>query len=74
VPTFWSLTLSRRVVLNALKVSLVVGTVLNIINQGAAIISWHDIHWGHVALNYLTPYLVATWSAVKNEMDRRKGS
>ncbi len=69
---FWRLALSRRVAVNALKVSLTVGTILNIINQGAAILAWHDIHWGHVALNFITPYCVATYSATRNELDRRK--
>ena len=70
---FWQLAFSRRIALNAVKVALVIGSILNAINQGAAILAWHDIHWGHVALNYITPYCVATWSAVKNELDRRKG-
>lgn len=70
---FWRLALSRRVAINALKVALTVGTVLNVINQGAAILAWHGIHWGHVALNFITPYCVATYSATRNELDRRKG-
>lgn len=70
---FWSLALSRRIMVNALKVALAVGTILNIINQGGAILSGHGIAWGHVVLNYVTPYCVATWSAVKNELDRRRG-
>ncbi|MBW8880591.1 MAG: nitrate/nitrite transporter NrtS [Asticcacaulis sp.] len=69
---FWSLAFSRRIVINAVKVALTVGTILNIINQGAAILHWHGISWLHVALNYITPYCVATWSAAKNELDRRK--
>lgn len=70
---FWRLAFSRRIVVNALKVALVIGTILNIINQGGAILSGHGIAWGHVILNYVTPYCVATWSAVKNELDRRRG-
>ena len=69
---FWQLAISRRVVFNALKIAVVVGVVLNIINQGGAFLSGHGIAWGHVALNFLTPYIVATYSAVKNELDRRK--
>ncbi len=67
---FWELAFSRRIVFNALKIAAVIGTVLNIINQGGAILSGHNIAWGHIALNYLTPYCVATWSAVKNELGR----
>ena len=71
---FWALAFSRRIVLNALKVALVVGLILNAINQGGALLAMHGVHWGHVALNFITPYCVATFSAVKNELDRRKGS
>jgi hypothetical protein len=71
-PTFWRLTVSTGIVRNALRVSAVIGTILNLINQGAAILAWRDIHWGHVALNYVTPYIVATYSAAKNELDRRR--
>ncbi len=70
---FWQLALSKRIAFNALRVALVVGLILNTINQGAAFLAWHGIHWGHVALNFITPYCVATWSATKNELDRRRG-
>ena len=70
--TFWELAISRRIVINALKIAGFIGTVLNIINQGGVILSGHNIAWGHIVLNYLTPYCVATYSAVKNELDRRK--
>lgn len=57
--------LSRPVVTNAIKVSFFVGTCLNAINQGAAI--WHGagVAWDKVLLNYVVPYLVASYSAAK---------
>lgn len=59
---------SRRIVINALKIALVVGTVLNIINQGSSIAANAGISWIHVLLNYLVPYSVASYSAAKNQM------
>lgn len=55
----------KTVISNALRVSLVVGTCLNAINQGSAI--WHGsgVEWGKVVLNYVVPYLVASYSAAK---------
>lgn len=47
-----------------------VGTVLNIINQGEAIFSGHDVDWWRLGLNYLVPYLVSSYSAVRNELNR----
>ncbi|GEO01568.1 hypothetical protein NSE01_34000 [Novosphingobium sediminis] len=47
----------------AVKVSLVVGTCLNAINQGSAI--WHGagVDWPRFGLNYLVPFLVSSYSA-----------
>jgi hypothetical protein len=61
--------ISRPIIKNALKISLVVGTLLNLINQGENL--WHggQISWFHLLLNYLVPYLVASYSAAKNEVD-----
>lgn len=68
---FWRVAFSRRIAVNAVKVSLVIGTVLNIINQGENVLHGQPIAWAHVFLNYFTPYCVATWSAAKNELGRR---
>lgn len=62
--------LSRRIAINALRIALVVGTVLNLINQGEAIFAGGMISWPHVLLNYLVPYCVASYSAAKNELNR----
>lgn len=62
--------LARRVVGNAAKVSLFVGTCLNLINQGPAIWRDHGVEWDKFALNFIVPYLVSSYSAAKV----RKGS
>jgi Mg/Co/Ni transporter MgtE len=54
----------------ALSVSVVVGCLLNAINQGSAILSHYGISWFHVALNFAVPYLGATYSAVRSTRDR----
>lgn len=53
----------RQVVANAIRVSLCVGTCLNAINQGPAIWRGAGIEWGKFALNFVVPYLVASYSA-----------
>ena len=58
----------RQIVVNALGVALVVGTVLNLVNQGAELWSGRGIAWGQVCLNFLVPYCVATYSAARNEL------
>ena len=59
---------SRRIALNALRVSLVVGSILNLINQGEALLSGAGVSWPHILLNYVVPYCVSTYSAAKNEV------
>lgn len=57
--------LTRPVLINAIKVSLVVGTCLNAINQGPQLWQGEGVEWKKVALNYLVPYLVASYSAAR---------
>lgn len=68
-PAGWRLALrfarSRRIVINATKIAAVVGTLLNGINQGAALLDGEAISVVHLLLNYLVPYSVATYSAVR---------
>lgn len=62
---------SSRIVTSAIKIALFVGTVLNVINQGAALFNGQALDWWRLGLNYLVPYLVSSYSAVRNELSRR---
>ncbi|MCU0955749.1 MAG: nitrate/nitrite transporter NrtS [Hydrogenophaga sp.] len=68
---FFGTVFSRPIVVGALRVSVVVGCVLNLINQGDAIFSGGDIAWVHVALNFLVPYAVSSYSAARNQLSNR---
>lgn len=68
MPTLMEHMLSRPVVINAIKVSLVVGSSLNAINQGSAIWAGHGVEVSKLLLNYAVPYLVASYSAAKARM------
>lgn len=50
----------------ALKIAFVVGTVLNLINQGDVLLSlqMQDLVWGKLLLTYCVPFLVSTYTAV----------
>ncbi len=65
--TLWC---SRCIATRAIKIALCVGTVLNVINQGGAIFSGHGVDWWRLGLNYLVPYGVASYAAVRNELSR----
>ncbi|MFA6312199.1 MAG: nitrate/nitrite transporter NrtS [Sterolibacterium sp.] len=61
---------TRPIVVAAVKIALVVGTILNLINQGGRLLDGLPPSWFHVVLNYLVPYCVSTYSAARNEMRR----
>jgi len=66
-PTFFALAKRPEVVQTALKVALVVGTVLCLINHAPAMIS-HQFSAANLlqmVLTYLVPYCVSTYSSVK---------
>lgn len=62
---------SHVIALNALRIAAVVGTVLNIINQGELVFQGREPSWPHVLLNYVVPFCVASYSAAKHEIRRR---
>ena len=51
-------------------VALVVGTILNLINQGDAIFSATSVNWTKIMLTYLVPYVVSTYGAVSYRLPR----
>ena len=65
--SFLQLTFSRGVVINAIKVSLVVGSILAAINHGSAIVAFDITHQTYIKifLSFVVPYCVASYSAVR---------
>jgi len=62
--------LKKKILIASAKVSLVVGALLNLINQGEAIIQMDDVSWSHFGMNFLVPFCVAGYSAARNEMSK----
>jgi hypothetical protein len=65
--SFLNLAVSGKVVKSALRVSLLVGTLLAFINHGEAImrLSVPAENLVQILLTYLVPYCVATYSSVR---------
>ncbi len=64
---YLTIALSNEVVVTALRLALVVGTILALINHGAEILQG-TLTKGNIyqiALTYLVPYSVSTYSSVK---------
>jgi hypothetical protein len=53
-------------------VALVIGTILNLINQGDAIVGTGSIDWLKVILTYFVPYAVCTYGAVSAKAGQGK--
>jgi len=49
---------------HSLVVALVVGLILNLINQGDALFAGRRLDWAKIALTFLVPYAVSTYGAV----------
>jgi hypothetical protein len=49
-------------------VALVVGTILNLINQGDAMLGMASVNWLKFVLTYFVPYAVCTYGAVSSQM------
>ena len=67
------LMLTPRMARSALKVSLVVDTALNIINNGGRFWSHHSVNIWQTALNYVVRFCVSDYSAARHEERRSKG-
>jgi hypothetical protein len=48
----------------SLAVAIVVGTILNVINQGDALLGGAPMNWVKVLLTFAVPYCVSTYGAV----------
>jgi hypothetical protein len=62
--------LTDGVPIRSLYVAFIVGTVLNLINQGDALWSPGSINWVKIILTYIVPYCVCTYGAVSFRMRR----
>jgi len=60
----WHYAISDGVPRRSLVVALIVGTILNLINQGDALVAGLPLDVAKLLLSYLVPYFVSTWGAV----------
>lgn len=70
-PSLLRLACERPIVLAALKVAAVVGTVLNLVNQGAPFLAGEALNIPQLLMNFFVPYCVSSYSATKNELRKR---
>lgn len=66
----WHHATSGGVPRRSLRLAMVVGSVLNLINQPDAIFGEAPLDWAKLCLTYAMPYLVSTYGAVTARMER----
>ena len=69
----WQGAVAPGVPRRSLAAAVIVGTILNLINQGDALFGDKALDWLKLVLTYIVPYCVATYGAVsvRLEMIRR---
>jgi hypothetical protein len=72
--TAWRYAVSDGVPRRSLGVSLVVGTILNLINQGDALVAGRPLDFVKLALTYVVPYGVCTYGAVSSRWQAGRGA
>lgn len=72
VPGFFEIASRRSVAMRAIRIALIVGTVIALINHGDRMatltLDWNGV-W-KILLTYLVPYGVSTYSSVKAVRDQ----
>lgn len=73
---YCEIVISPSVINRALKVSLIVGTTLNLINQGEALIALEiaNLSFIKLTLTYLVPYGVTTYTATAMKVEFQVGT
>jgi hypothetical protein len=64
---------SEGVPRRSLWVALIVGTVLNLINQGDMLLAGQRLDFAKLVLTYLVPYIVSTYGAVSFRLHAAQG-
>ncbi len=62
MPTFRA-AMAWPVAKRSLIIAFLVGSILNLINQGDALMAGVDVIWWKVALTYCVPFCVSTYGA-----------
>ena len=69
----WEYAVSGSVPRRSLIAAVIVGTILNLINQGDALFAGRPLDWIKLLLTYIVPYFVITYGAVSLRLDAARG-
>ncbi len=69
MPPVLDICFESGIVRRSLVVAAIVGTILNLINQGDVLALGAGMNWWKVALTYCVPYLVSSYGAVTARLE-----
>lgn len=69
----WRIVLRPPILVRSLWVALIVGSILNLINQGDRLAAGVPLDWGKLVLTYVVPFLVASFGAWSALASNRNG-
>jgi len=70
VPTFGQAFARRSTIVRAIKISVIVGSILCIINQWEAVIGEADLNILKLILTYIVPFCVSSYSTAATLSDQ----
>ena len=67
-----SIAKSKDVLHRAFKVALIVGVILNLINQGEVLVifAWEDVNYNKFFLTFLVPFCVSMYTAISINLNK----
>jgi hypothetical protein len=73
---YFHLAIERNTFIRAVRVGIIVGIVLNLINNPGLIYlhSFNNVSYGRVILTFLVPYFVSTYSSVMSNSQLKQNS
>jgi hypothetical protein len=73
---YCEIALSKNIITKAMKISMIVGTALNLINQGEALLmlELENLNFLKLALTYFVPYSVTTYTATSMKLEFQIGT
>jgi len=66
-----STAITKKQIKTAVIISIVVGTILTLINQGEAFFDAAELNWFKVILTYIVPFCVSLYSSVLAKMETK---
>ncbi|WP_289028278.1 nitrate/nitrite transporter NrtS [uncultured Paraglaciecola sp.] len=66
------MAITKKQLKTAIYISIIVGSLLTLINQGEAFVGDAELNWFKVITTYMVPFCVSMYSSIKATKDIKK--